>query len=109
MAGEMPGPAHGIRLPGPGAKKERFADPALVEIAGAHGKTPVQTALRFLTQSGVIAIPRSARLTHIQENLDLFDFQLMADELERLAAMDAAAPMIGRPEDPSLVELAMTW
>ena len=94
---------------GQGRRQEMFADPVLVDIANAHGKTPVQTALRFLIQSGVIVIPKSARPNHIRENCALFDFRLTPDELERLAAIDAAAPMIGRPEDPALVETAMTW
>ncbi len=94
---------------GQGRKNEMFREPALVEIAAAHGKTPAQTALRFLIQSGMTVIPKSAHADRIRENAGLFDFELRADELARLAALDAAAPMIGRPADPALAEAAMQW
>lgn len=94
---------------GQGRKNEMFENPALVEIATAHGKTAAQTALRFLMQSGVVVIPKSVHESRIWENFDLFDFALTAEEMEKLAEMDAAAPMIGNPEDPALVEAAMKW
>lgn len=46
-----------------------------------YGKTPAQVMLRFLTQKGAAVIPRSTRLEHTQENFDLFDFALTADEM----------------------------
>lgn len=94
---------------GQGKKNAMFADPALVKIANAHAKTPAQTALRFLIQSGMSVIPKSSHAERIAENAALFDFSLSAEEMARLAAMDTAAPLIGRPEDPALVEAAMQW
>ncbi len=94
---------------GQGRRNEMFEAPALVEVAKAHGKTPAQTALRFLMQSGVAVIPKSVHEERIRENFDLFDFALTAEEMERLTELDAAAPMIGTPEDPALVEAAMKW
>lgn len=94
---------------GQGRKNEMFEAPALVEIAKAHGKTPAQVALRFLMQSGVVVIPKSVHEERIRENFDLFDFALSADEMARLAELDTAAPMIGTPEDPAMVEAAMKW
>lgn len=94
---------------GQGRKNEMFENPALVEIATAHGKTAAQIALRFLMQSGVVVIPKSVHEGRIKENFDLFDFALTAEEMEILAEMDAVAPMIGNPEDPALVEAAMKW
>lgn len=94
---------------GQGKKNEMFENPALVEIAKAHGKTAVQIALRFLMQSGVVVIPKSIHEERIKENFDLFDFELNADEMEQLKKMDMAAPMIGNPENPSMVESAMKW
>ena len=92
-----------------GRKNEMFEAPALVEIAKAHGKTPAQVALRFLMQSGVVVIPKSVHEARIKENLDVFDFELTADEMAKLAEMDTAIPMIGNPEDPAMVEAAMKW
>ena len=94
---------------GQGRKNEMFENPVLVEIAKAHGKTAAQIALRFLMQSGVVIIPKSVHEERIKENFDLFDFELSADEMDRIAKMDTAAPMIGNPEDPAMVEAAMKW
>lgn len=94
---------------GQGRKNEMFENPALVEIAKTHGKTAAQIALRFLMQSGVVVIPKSVHAERIRENFDLFDFELMADEMERLKKMDTAVPMIGNPENPAMVEAAMKW
>ena len=94
---------------GQGRKNEMFENPVLVEIAKAHGKTVAQIALRFLMQSGVVIIPKSVHEERIKENFDLFDFELSGDEMDRIAKMDAAAPMIGNPEDPAMVEAAMKW
>ncbi len=52
--------------------------------------------------------PESVHAERIRENFDLFDFQLTEDEMARLAAMDTASPMIGKPKDPALAETAMT-
>ena len=94
---------------GQGRKNEMFEAPALAEIAKAHGKTPAQTALRFLMQSGVVVIPKSVHEGRIKENFDVFDFELTVDEMAELVKMDTAVPTIGNPEDPALVEAAMKW
>lgn len=94
---------------GQGNKKEMFEHPVLIEIAKTHAKTPAQIALRFLVQSGVAVIPKSAHEERIKENFDIFDFMLTEKEMELLAKMDTATPMIGNPENPSMVETAMKW
>lgn len=94
---------------GQGRKNEMFENPVLVEIAKAHGKTAAQIALRFLMQSGVIVIPKSVHEARIKENINVFDFELTAEEMAQLAKMDTAVPMIGDPENPLKVEVAMKW
>ena len=94
---------------GQGRKNEMFENPVLTEIAKAHGKTSAQTALRFLMQSGAAVIPKSVHEERIRKNFDVFDFELMADEMEQLVKMDIAVPMIGNPENPAVVETAMKW
>jgi 2,5-diketo-D-gluconate reductase A len=64
-------------------------DPAIGEIARAHGKTPAQTIIRWHLQIGNVVIPKSATPSRIHENIDVFDFELSAQELESLAALDA--------------------
>lgn len=94
---------------GQGQKNEMFKNPDLMEIAKAHGKTPAQIALRFLIQNGVIIIPKSIHEDRMKENFNLFDFELTTEEMEQIVKMDMATPMIGDPENPLKVEMAMKW
>lgn len=65
-------------------KRSRLADPALVEVARAHGKTPAQAVLRWHIDHHFVVIPKSARPERIEENFDIADFELSAEELRRL-------------------------
>lgn len=94
---------------GQGKKNEMFENPALVEIAKTHGKTPAQVALRFLIQNDVVVIPKSTHVDRICENIDVFDFELNEDEMAALRLMDTAVAMTGNPETPEKTEKAMTW
>lgn len=81
----------------------------MLSLAEKYRKTPAQILLRFLTQKDIIVIPRSTKPEHIRENFDLFDFELTADEMAQLSALDKKEPLIGRPETPELVEFSLTW
>jgi 2,5-diketo-D-gluconate reductase A len=61
-------------------------DPAVVDIAARHGRTPAQVVLRWHLQQGRVVIPKSVTPARIRENLDVFGFALTAEEL---AAVDA--------------------
>ena len=86
-----------------------FTQPEVMALAEKYGKTPAQIMLRFLTQQDVIVIPKSIQEERIKENFDIFDFTLTEDELEILKAADTATAKIGNPEQPEMVEIAMTW
>ena len=102
--------AHQAYAPlGQGHANEMFSEVAVKEIASKYGKTPAQVLLRFLVQSDVAVIPKSVHEERIRENIDIFDFELTADEIETLKTLDKKAPMIGNPESPDKVEFAMTW
>lgn len=94
---------------GQGHKNEMFEDPELAAIAKAHGKTPAQTALRYLIQLDAAVIPKSSHEERIRENFELFDFELSTDEMDMLSKMDTAVPMIGNPDSPDMTEAAMKW
>ncbi len=94
---------------GQGNRNEMFQEPIVLSLAKKYRKTPAQVLLRFLTQKGIIVIPRSTKPEHIKENLDLFDFELSTDEMSQLSALDKKEPLIGRPETPELVEFSLTW
>ena len=63
-------------------------DTTLREIGDAHGKTATQVALRWLVQQDkVCAIPKATSEEHLRENLDVFDFELSAEEMDRIYSL----------------------
>jgi len=89
---------------GRGRANEMFEEEPVRQAAEKYGKTPAQILLRFLMQIGVSVVPKSVHETRIAENFDLFDFELTAEEVAALAALDQSKPLIGTPEDPQRVE-----
>ncbi|HEX7293143.1 MAG TPA: aldo/keto reductase [Solirubrobacterales bacterium] len=65
-------------------------EPAIVAIAERHGKTPAQAILRWHLQLGNVVIPKSVTPQRIRENLEIFDFELGAEEIEAIGGLDAA-------------------
>jgi 2,5-diketo-D-gluconate reductase A len=72
----------------PLAQGKVLDDPAIVAIAKAHGKTPGQAVIRWHLQLGNVVIPKSATPARIEQNFDVFDFELSAAEMESIAALD---------------------
>lgn len=104
------GVAHEAYAPlGQSRANEMFDEPAVRAVMERTGKTPAQVLLRFLVDSDVIAIPKSAHAERIRENFGIFDFSLTEDELSALRSLDKASPMIGRAEDPEFAKVAVTW
>lgn len=63
-------------------------EPLLNELGAKYHKTPVQIALRFLTQEQILTIPRSVNPDHIRQNFEIFDFSFNQAELTALRALD---------------------
>lgn len=81
-----------------------LADPTLGAIAEAHARSVAQVVLRWhMQQPGVIAIPRSTKRTNIANNIDVFDFELSTEEMDRISGL--ARPE-GRFVDP---DFAPRW
>jgi 2,5-diketo-D-gluconate reductase A len=81
-----------------GQGKGLLDDPGLVTIADKHGKTPAQVVLRWHLQIGNVVIPKSTTPSRIKENIDVFDFELDADDLAAIAAMDSGTRFGADPE-----------
>ena len=62
-------------------------DPTINAIARAHGKTAGQVTLRWLIQQGVIAIPRTTKVSRAEESFDIFDFTLTGEDMDRIHAL----------------------
>lgn len=75
-------------LGGRGNTQTLFNDETIVSIAEAHGKTSAQVILRWHLQAGNIAIPGSSNEDHIQENYEIFDFELSEEEMQRMSDLD---------------------
>lgn len=75
-------------LGGRGNTQTLFNDNTISSIAEAHGKTSAQIILRWHLQAGNIAIPGSSNEAHIQENFEIFDFELSEDEMQRMTDID---------------------
>ena len=75
-------------LGGRGYTTELLGNEVISEIATAYGKSSAQVILRWNLQKGVVVIPGSSNPDHIQENTELFDFELTEEEMERINALD---------------------
>jgi 2,5-diketo-D-gluconate reductase A len=73
-------------------------DPAIVEIAQAHGKTPAQTIIRWHLQLGNVVIPKSVTPERIRENFEVLDFELSGEQMDEIAALDAGTRIGPDPE-----------
>ncbi len=80
-----------------------FSDPALTEIGAAHGKSVAQIVLRWLSQRDVVVVQKSVRPERMRENIDIFDFALTADEMNRIATMDRGQSLFFDHRDPAMV------
>lgn len=75
-------------LGGRGHTAELLGNEVISEIAANHRKSSAQVILRWNLQKGVVIIPGSSNPEHIQENTELFDFELNEDEMKRINALD---------------------
>ena len=95
-------PIGGITSYRDGMPKSTFDDPAILDIADAHGKSAAQVMLRWHVQQGRSAIPKSVRPERIAENFDIFDFELSDDELAAIDALDTGVRGGPEPADVTL-------
>jgi diketogulonate reductase-like aldo/keto reductase len=82
-----------------GRGTELLGRPEITETADKHGRTPAQIVLRWHVQMGSVPIPKSATPERFRSNLDVFDFELDADDLDRIATLETGQRIGGDPVD----------
>ncbi|EDM37961.1 putative aldo/keto reductase family protein [Pedobacter sp. BAL39] len=85
-------------------KNDIFKNELLGAIAQKYNKSIAQVVLRWLTQRGVVAIPKSVRKERMQENIDIFDFQLSTEEMESIKTLDSGTSSFFDHRDPAMVK-----
>ncbi|MFG6403476.1 aldo/keto reductase [Microbacterium sp. P04] len=84
--------AHDVRIEAWGplgqGKYDLFSTPAVADAAAAHDKSPAQVVLRWHLQKGFIVFPKSVRRSRLEENFDVFDFDLSGPEMVAIDALD---------------------
>ena len=70
-------------------ERERLgAEPVVADVAKRHGRTPAQIVLRWHMELGLAAVPKSSDPVRLGQNLDIWDFELTSEELDRISALD---------------------
>ena len=93
-------PIGGITFYRDGSHGSTLDDPVIGDIARAHGKTPAQVMLRWGLQHGRSVIPKSTKPNRIAENINVFDFELSADEMVAIDGLDTGRR--GGPEPDAI-------
>jgi len=93
-------PIGGITFYRGGSRGSTLEDPVIGDVARAHGKSPAQVMLRWGLQHGRSVIPKSTKPNRIAENIDVFDFELSAEEMAAIDSLDTARR--GGPEPDAI-------
>lgn len=82
-----------------------FTHPVLTEIGKQYGKTAAQVALRWNVQRGVVVIPKSTHKNRMEQNIDIWDFQLSEEDMAQIAKLDLGHSEIVDHSDPGFVKM----
>ncbi len=85
-------------------KNNIFHNELLLSIGKKYNKTVAQVILRWLTQRGVVAIPKSVRKERMEENFNIFDFELSTEDMEAIKTLDTNASSFFDHRDPAMVK-----
>ncbi|WP_438840690.1 aldo/keto reductase [Enterococcus sp. AZ080] len=88
-------------------RHELFTNPELAEIGKKYDKTVGQVVLRWLMQRGIVALAKSVRPERMAENIDIFDFELSNEDVEKIAALDMKESAFFDHDAPQQVEWFM--
>ncbi|MFC3927623.1 aldo/keto reductase [Streptococcus caprae] len=87
--------------------KELFEEPVITKLASKYGKDVGQIILRFANQEGIVVLPKSTKKSRMTSNKDIFDFELTAEELAELRALDKGKGSHD-PDAPGVGEYLLT-
>ncbi len=90
-------------------RHEIFTHPVLSRIGQKYAKTAAQVALRWNIQRGVVVIPKSIHSERMQENMDIWDFELTAEDMGEIAKLDLGHSEIVNHFDPAFVKMLHSW
>lgn len=82
-----------------------FTHPLLTKIGEGYGKSAAQVALRWNVQRGVTVIPKSTHRERIEENIDIWDFELSEDDMAQIAELDLGHSEIVSHYDPEFIKM----
>ncbi|WP_201763271.1 aldo/keto reductase [Enterococcus faecalis] len=88
-------------------RHELFTNPVLTEIGKQYGKTVGQVVLRWLMQRGIVALAKSVQPERMSENIDIFDFELSKEDIEKIVALDMKESAFFDHDAPQQVEWFM--
>lgn len=77
-----------------------FSNPLLTSIGKKYGKSVAQVALRFMLQSDIILIPKSKHIERMEQNFDVFDFELSDEDMKNIATLDRGKSIFGPEYGP---------
>jgi len=85
-------------------RNDIFKNELLASIGEKYNKSIAQVILRWLTQRGVVVIPKSVRKDRIAENINVFDFKLAAEDMEAISKLDTGKSLFFDHRDPAIVK-----
>lgn len=85
-------------------KNNIFQNEILLEIAQKHNRSVAQIILRWLTQRGIVVIPKSVHKERMEENFNIFDFELTEDDNDRIKSLDTKTSLFFDHRNPEIVK-----
>ena len=90
-------------------KNDFFANPTLNAIDEKYHKSAAQVALRYLLQRDIICIPKSVNKDRMEQNFNIFNFDLPQDDMAKIEALDTKQTLFFSHRDPAFVEMILQY
>ena len=90
-------------------KNNIFTNPVLKEIGDKYNKSNAQVILRWLIQRGVVVLAKSVHKERMEQNMDIFDFELSKEDMEKIATLDEGKSLFFDHQTPQAVDLFVSF